>query len=529
MSSSSSSSSDSSPSSSDETPESPTASRSADDTSSSSNNNNPTGSKSKVGPVTFNLIKAIAGSGVLALPSGLAAMSDTTTSLVPAMTLMTILGLLSAYTFSLYGRLTHISQAHSLGELWEIKKDKSTAWVVSVAALTFCFGACLSYTILLGDVASALSQTLLHGSGGGGGGGATVTGLAALTAGIWTSRQFWILVLTGTVLYPLCRLKSLLALAPLSLAGVGAVLITTLFIAARCPTVNPSSPYLLGCGSKLLRSLSKSQLPLFNTYNKGLTSPSSLVILGMAASAYLGHFTAPEFYHSVKRDIDSSAMTKNEEDDDDDDGVVPNQQALDDFNKVTVGGFLTVTIINCLILACGWLTFGGHSRGVILNNYSTLDVGATICRFLTGVSVVGGFPFLMSACRGELLELWKLRTGHEPTRSDEKKTTKILLLILSLASMVISNAGFVIGFIGSLMGSSIVYIFPSLQFLSYTDKLLMGGSDSSKSNNQSKPKRVRVLRFERMFCRFLVVFGVLAATAGGSVSVINNFFPQMLQ
>jgi hypothetical protein len=130
----------------------------------------------------------------------------------------------------------------------------------------------------------------------------------------------------------------------------------------------------------------------------------------------------------------------------------------------------------------------------------------------------------MSACRGELLELWKLRTGKETTRDVEKMTTKALLLILCVASMFISNAGFVIGFIGSVMGSLMVYIFPSLQFLSYTDKV-----ESYPSGGEGRGRRPKRVRFERMFCRLLVVFGIAAAAAGGSVSVINNFFPHMLQ
>jgi Transmembrane amino acid transporter protein len=223
--------------------------------------------KSKVDAVTFNLIKAIAGSGVLALPSGLAAMSDYPSSLVPAIALMGILGGISAYTFAMYGRLVHASQAKSLGELWEKKKNKRSAWFVSVASLTFCFGACLSYSILLGDVSSSMAQTIG-------------------CSGILISRQFWIILLTTLVLYPLCNLRSLLALAPLSLAGVGAVFMTTLFIVLRCPLVNSGSPYA-AAGGKLLKTLTVTQLPKFNTFNNGLCHPSSLILLGMAASAYL--------------------------------------------------------------------------------------------------------------------------------------------------------------------------------------------------------------------------------------------------
>lgn len=223
--------------------------------------------RSKVNAITFNLIKAISGSGVLALPSGLAAMSDYGISLIPALALMVALGGVSAYSFALYGRLVHASQAKSLGELWEKKKNKRSAWFVSVASLTFCFGACLSYSILLGDVSSSMAQSL----------GAS---------GIVTFRQFWIVLLTTLVLYPLCNLRSLLTLAPLSLAGVGAVFMTTLFIVFRCPLVNPGSPYA-AIGGNLIKTLAATHVPKFNTFNNGLAHPSSLILLGMAASSYL--------------------------------------------------------------------------------------------------------------------------------------------------------------------------------------------------------------------------------------------------
>jgi solute carrier family 38 (sodium-coupled neutral amino acid transporter), member 11 len=223
--------------------------------------------KGKVSAVTFNLIKAIAGSGVLALPSGLAAMSDNGSSLLPAIGLMIVLGGVSAYTFAMYGRLVHLSQAKSLGELWEKKKNKHSAWFVSVACLSFCFGACLSNSILLGDISSSMAQTMGW-------------------SGVFSSRQFWIIILTLFVLYPLCSLQSLLALAPLSLAGVVAVFMTTLFIIFRCPLINAGSPYAAPAG-KLLSTLTPRQCPKFNSFNNGLCHPSSLILLGMSASAYL--------------------------------------------------------------------------------------------------------------------------------------------------------------------------------------------------------------------------------------------------
>lgn len=82
--------------------------------------------KKEITAGTLNLIKAMAGTGILGLPMGVAKTSDFKTSIIPAIALMSILGAVSAYTFILYGRLVHASQAKTLGELWEKKMDKNS-------------------------------------------------------------------------------------------------------------------------------------------------------------------------------------------------------------------------------------------------------------------------------------------------------------------------------------------------------------------------------------------------------------------
>eukprot|EP00535_Pseudo-nitzschia_heimii_P000308 CAMPEP_0197186452 /NCGR_PEP_ID=MMETSP1423-20130617/13953_1 /TAXON_ID=476441 /ORGANISM="Pseudo-nitzschia heimii, Strain UNC1101" /LENGTH=524 /DNA_ID=CAMNT_0042637777 /DNA_START=9 /DNA_END=1580 /DNA_ORIENTATION=+ len=440
------------------------------------------GNKNQITAGTLNLIKAMLGTGILALPMGVAKTSDFRTSIIPAIALMWILGAISAYTFSLYGRLVHASQAKTLGDLWEKMMGKNSAWLVSIFSLTFCFGACLSYSLCLGDVTSSLAETI---------------GLN----GIWISRQFWILFLTTTILYPLSNLKSLISLAPLSLAGVGAVLFTTIFLAWRCPFVNKSSPYSTSGLDFLLNTLSPEQLPKFQTLHKGFFHLSSLILFGMAASAYLGHFTAPDLYHSLCKDSpDSGCDDLNIKVDNESDRKLfgDRSDVLDSFNRICLNGFLSTIIINCLVMTFGFLTFGGNSMGVILNNFSAFDKGAAVCRLFASLSVVGGYPFLISACRGEILKLYNLKTGRKPTQEDEKLSTILILSSLVLISMVISNAGFIIGLSGAVMGSALVYIFPSLLYLSAT-------------KNITKQPKTRTLILERIFCRLLVAFGSFAA------------------
>lgn len=86
---------------------------------------------------TLNLIKAMAGTGILALPMGVAKLSDFKSSIFPASALMFILGGVSTYTFMLYGRLIHASHARTLGELWEKNIDKGTGTSFPFAVRSF--------------------------------------------------------------------------------------------------------------------------------------------------------------------------------------------------------------------------------------------------------------------------------------------------------------------------------------------------------------------------------------------------------
>lgn len=221
---------------------------------------------------------------------------------------------------------------------------------------------------------------------------------------------------------------------------------------------------------------------------------------------YRGHFIAPDLYHSLGNDSRSNTLRIVDGDEENKPFNDDQFDLLNSFYKITQAGFLSTIIINCSIMTFGFLTFGGNAMGVILNNYSTLDKGATVCRLLTAISVIGGYPFLISACRGEILKLYSLKTEQKPKRRHEKLTTLILMTIVTLLSMVVSDAGLIIGLSGAVMGSALVYIFPSLLYLSNT--------------NPIKPK-LRMLILERMFCRFLLVFGIFAASAG-VLSVITG-------
>ena len=182
-----------------------------------------------------------------------------------------------------------------------------------------------------------------------------------------------------------------------------------------------------------------------------------------------------------------------------------------------------VLLINAMTLTCGFLTFGGNSAGMILNNYATKDVGAAVSRLLVAISMIGGYPLIFRALKSAANDLYSNRLAAAPMKINGSSGTRLagetaqrrihqgLMASLLAISMFVQDAGFVVGLNGALMGSAIIYTFPALMFLRMT-------------KNGSIPYR----KGERFLCRALVAFGVFSGLAGGATTIINTYLPHLL-
>jgi len=139
-------------------------------------------------------------------------------------------------------------------------------------------------------------------------------------------------------------------------------------------------------------------------------------------------------------------------------------------------------------------------------------------RFLTAVSVVGSYPFIFSAMRDSFLRLIGSST-RTPTGSVPKGPTIAMMSALTGASLVLKNAGFVVSFNGAIMGSAIIYMFPSIMYLSLTKKRLAAGTMADTGR----------LRRERTFNKVMIAFGIATAACGGTVTVLDAFVPMVLK
>jgi len=154
------------------------------------------GSGATISNEVFNLVKGIVGVGVLSLPAGIAAFGSAPSALVPALVLISIIGLLSAYGFALIGKVCAYTGARSYREAWESSVGPTTAWIPAWSATLKTLLACLAYSMVLADTFTVLLPVAEE------------------------ARNKVLVGVTTLVLLPLCWMKDLKSLAPFSLLGV---------------------------------------------------------------------------------------------------------------------------------------------------------------------------------------------------------------------------------------------------------------------------------------------------------------------
>jgi hypothetical protein len=107
-------------------------------------------SKSSVRTLTFNLAKSIVGSGILSLPAGLAAFSNSPNAVYPGAIALMVMGMMSAYGFSAIGRACSIHGARTYGEAWQMStKTQWSSFIPLVIALKTIIS-CVCYSMIIG-------------------------------------------------------------------------------------------------------------------------------------------------------------------------------------------------------------------------------------------------------------------------------------------------------------------------------------------------------------------------------------------
>eukprot|EP00934_Nitzschia_sp_Nitz4_P005257 Nitzschia sp. Nitz4//scaffold7_size249615//67219//72638//NITZ4_001156-RA/size249615-snap-gene-0.251-mRNA-1//-1//CDS//3329558379//5247//frame0 len=359
----------------------------------------------------FNLVKSIVGAGVLSLPAGIAAFGNAPSAIIPATFLISLMGLISAYTFQLIGRVSQATNTESYSDAWDESVGKKSSFIIAFSCFIDCFFGNLSYSMILAD---------------------TLVNLLA-SVGVAVTRTQSLLGVTGIVLLPLCLMKNLASLAPFSLIGISGMLYTTYAMVMR---------YVSGAyapnGAFLASALTA---PSFGTAGASAAlSPKALILTCMLSNAYIAHFNAPKYFRELK----NNTMAR--------------------FNQVIGWSFGAAITLYSTIAAVGFLTFGAASNGLILNNYSTQDLLMSLSRVAVAVSVTGSYPLLFDGTRDGLMDLFKIPKEKRDNALFNKMTFGILGFTTLVASKL-TDLGLVASIGGATFGTALVFIYPTMMFL----------------------------------------------------------------
>jgi amino acid permease len=361
----------------------------------------------------FNLVKSIIGAGVLSLPAGIAAFGNAPSALIPSTVLIALMGSISAYTFLLIARVCKATGATSYADAWDRTRGKKSSWIVAASSALDCLAGNLTYSMVLADTVKDL--------------------LAAI--GIAVTRSNALLGLTSMVLLPLCLVKNLSSLAPFSLVGIMGMAYTSIAIGIRYFGGAYAQP-----AGRFLSDLAPHMQPAFGTTGAmGALSPKSLILVSMLSTAYIAHFNAPKFYRELKNNT------------------------MQRFNTVVASSFGISVVVYAAVSAMAFLTFGSATAGMVLNNYSTQDVLLSLSRFAVGLSLIFSYPLLFVGARDGVLDLIRM-PEEKRTNSVLNKLSVGLLGIITVLALNVTDLTFVASMSGAVLGTSLIFIFPTLMF-----------------------------------------------------------------
>ena len=176
----------------------------------------------------INLIKTIIGAGVLGIPAGIVASFATASDgpmiiLGRSLFLLVLIGLLAANGFNNIGQICRCTNSISYAQAWNRTVSETTTILPNMACIMVTFCTLVTYSMVLSDTIPSLLRPILE-----------QAPLELLKRGLpYVTRTNVLLVLTTTMLLPLCLLQSLSALAPFSFVGICGMIYTAMIMTLR--------------------------------------------------------------------------------------------------------------------------------------------------------------------------------------------------------------------------------------------------------------------------------------------------------
>lgn len=365
-----------------------------------------------------NMFADLCPPGLLPLAAGLRG-----TGLLPALLLLLVLGSACVYTMWTVGRTCEITGCQTFRGQWAVTLGEQTAWVPVAVVVLVCFGCNLSYSCFFADIFASVMPSF---------------GLS------WASRDFCLIIFTLCPLLPLCMLKDLSALAYSSFVALVVVIYTTGVMCLRAidGSYARHGQYFEGLEHP-------PDVPTSHMLDFGL---SSLLLVNFLAMGYLSHYNGCKYYRELR-------------------GHTPFK-----LWQCTSLGMGITSIFYAVSAVAAFETFGTNACGVILENYAKNDNLINIARVGMGLSIIASFPLMFSGLREAVIELMIMMQPQwtEPLGSlwIQNVLSACLLLAVTHCAWMFTDAQLVVGIVGAVCGSAVIYMIPCVLYAEALGKVL---------------------------------------------------------
>mmetsp|Transcript_832 Transcript_832/g.2624 ORF Transcript_832/g.2624 Transcript_832/m.2624 type:complete len:473 (-) Transcript_832:75-1493(-) len=428
---------------------------------------------SSMAQTVFNIVKNIVGEGMLSLPAGVAA----GTGLVPSCLIASAFGLLLGSTFGMMGRVCHNTGAKSHKECGMLVCGPILAQTMAMTLMVKTGFTCVSYAMVLGGSYSRI----LHFFG---------------LQGWFASKQAVLVLIVVCILTPLCLQRDLSALSYTSLFGICCEVFVASFMQWRLldGSYSPIGKYYTAIKPKDRVYFGEVDRPELYT-----ASVTTFVLLASLSTAFIAHYNAPKFYVQMRR------------------------RSPERFSRAVAYAFSIALAIYCWVMIVGYLSFGEHCEGNILNNYADSDPGATAARIAIGFAVLFGFPLSFTALRDATLSAIGLLAER---KRNFIPATICWLALVTLLGASLDDLGLVNSLGGAILGALITMIFPGL--LMYY--MLRADSQAVKADKPVKGDcaQQRQMHAARTSALIVVTLGVILLFVGTAVVLLRKFAPEVL-
>ncbi len=392
------------------------------------------------------------GAAIFTLPAGMASFASSPMGVIPTVALLFFVGLLSGYCFSLIGRVCAYTGATSYKDAWAKSVSERSSWIPNLSSLLTTMQAIVAYSIVLSGTIPQLLSTV------------GVTGV---------SRTLALMSVTTFVLLPLCLMKTLNALAPFSLVGLGGLFYTATVMAVRFFDGSYAP------GGIFFQQIDELKRPQFGA-SVNIWSPAIFILASRIGNAFMAHYQAPKMYQELRN------------------------KTIPRFQRVVATSYGIVFLAYAMISSLGFLTFGENSSSFILNNYATNDPLLSGSRLAILVSLIFSYPLTFVSFRANILDFLKLRPEMKSNPKIVNACTVALLAVITCVAYFVTDIGNLLSFGGATYANWLTFLYPTFMFLNCA-------------------KRIPTLRKEIPVVLFTLAVGLLFSAIGTKQFIISNF------